>query len=177
MSKKTEGRYEIGKIVAAHGVRGDMLILPLTDFPERFLEMKTLDLSLPGKPMRAFKVSRIAPYEGKGTFFVHLDEIGDREAAEALKGAAITVGGDERVELEEGEFWLDDIIGISVVDEATGEALGTVSEIIYTGSNDVYVVKRPDGKTEAIPALDDVVKSVDLAARTMKVTIPQGLWD
>ena len=56
MSKKTdpslEGRCEIGKIAAAHGVRGDMLLIPLTDFPERFIGMKHLDISLPGKPRK-----------------------------------------------------------------------------------------------------------------------------
>ena len=89
MSKKTEGtpegRYEIGKIVGAHGVRGDMLLLPLTDFPERFLGMKKLDVTLPGKPMRAYTVSRIEPYEGKNTFFLRLLGVEGRDAAEAPK--------------------------------------------------------------------------------------------
>ena len=104
MSKKTEGasagRYEIGKIVGVHGVRGDMLLLPQTDFPERFLGMKELDVTVAGKPMRTFKVRRIEPYEGKNTFFLRLQGVEDRDAAETLKGALITVAEDERVELE-----------------------------------------------------------------------------
>ena len=169
MSKKTdpslEGRCEIGKIAAAHGVRGDMLLIPLTDFPERFIGMKHLDISLPGKPVKSWKVRRLEPYEGKNTFFLH------------LQGASVTVPKDERVELEEDEYWLDDIIGLAVLDASTGENLGRVSEIIQTGSNDVYVVKTPDGKEKPVPATGDAIVSVDVAGGTMTVNIPEGLWD
>lgn len=181
MSKKTdassEGRYEIGKIVGVHGVRGDMLVLPTTDFPERFLEMESMDIQLPGKPMRTYKVCRIAPYEGKNTFFLHLQGIDNREDGEAMKGAAITVDADERVELEEDEYWLDDIIGLTVKEAATGDLLGVITEVIFTGSNDVYVVKTPEGAVKAIPAIGDVVQNVDTGAGTMTVNIPEGLWD
>ncbi|MCD7876589.1 MAG: ribosome maturation factor RimM [Cloacibacillus porcorum] len=181
MSKKTEGasagRYEIGKIVGVHGVRGDMLLLPQTDFPERFLGMKELDVTVAGKPMRTFKVRRIEPYEGKNTFFLRLQGVEDRDAAETLKGALITVAEDERVELEEDEYWLDDIIGLAVFDNATGGRLGEVTEVICTGSNDVYVVKPPEGASKAIPAVADVIEKVDVANGTMTVNIPEGLWD
>ena len=181
MSKKTEGasagRYEIGKIVGVHGVRGDMLLLPQTDFPERFLGMKELDVTVAGKPMRTFKVLRIEPYEGKNTFFLRLQGVEDRDAAETLKGALITVAEDERVELEEDEYWLDDIIGLAVFDKATGGRLGEITEVICTGSNDVYVVKTPEGASKAIPAIADVIEKVDVANGTMTVNIPEGLWD
>ena len=181
MSKKTdkpgEGRYEIGRIVGVHGVRGDMLLLPVTDFPERFLGMKEMELRLPGKPMRTYKVIRISPYEGKNTFFVHLQGIDTREAGEAMKGAVISVEADERVELEEGEYWLDDIIGLTVKEAGTGTVLGEITEVIYTGSNDVYVVKTPEGAAKAIPAVEEVIKEVDPAEGTMTVILPEGLWD
>ena len=69
MSKKTdpslEGRCEIGKIAAAHGVRGDMLLIPLTDFPERFIGMKHLDISLPGKPVKSWKGAGLSLTRGR----------------------------------------------------------------------------------------------------------------
>ncbi|MDO5116771.1 MAG: ribosome maturation factor RimM [Synergistaceae bacterium] len=179
MSKRTEGaserRYEIGKIVGVHGVRGDMLLLPMTDFPERFLGMKNLDITVAGKPMRSFAVSRIEPYGGKKTFFLHLRGVESREAAEAMRGAVVTVAGDERVALEEDEYWLDDIIGLEVFDHATGERLGEITEVIYTGSNDVYVLESAGNGVRAIPAVADVIKSVDVAKGTMTVNIPEGL--
>lgn len=181
MSKRSdpalEGRCEIGKIAGAHGIRGDMLLLPLTDFPERFLEMTRLELSLPGRPLQSLKVTRLEPYEGKNTFFVHLEGVNSRDDAEKLKGASVSVAKDERVELEEDEYWLDDIIGIEVVDASTGESLGRVSEIIQTGSNDVYVVNTPDGKEKPIPATGEAILSVDVAGGTMTVNIPEGLWN
>ncbi|MCD8234839.1 MAG: ribosome maturation factor RimM [Cloacibacillus porcorum] len=181
MSKKTEGaapgRPERGKIVGVHGVRGDMLLLPQTDFPERFLGMKELDVTVAGKSMRTFKVRRIEPYEGKNTFFLRLQRVEDRDAAETLKGALITVAEDERVELEEDEYWLDDIIGLTVFDKATDGRLGEITEVICTGSNDVYVVKTPEGASKAIPAIADVIEKVDVANSTMTVNIPEGLWD
>ena len=181
MSKKTdgptEGRYEIGRIVGVHGVRGDMLVLPVTDFPERFLGMKEMDIRLPQRPMRTYKVRRIKPYEGKNTFFLSLEGIDNREAAEAMKGAEISVEADDRVELEEDEYWLEDIIGLTVKNAATGDVLGVINEVIFTGSNDVYVVHTPEGADKAIPAAADVIKEVDTAAGTMTVILPEGLWD
>ncbi len=181
MSKKTDpfltGRCEIGKIVGAHGIRGDMLLIPLTDFPERFIGMKELSISLPGKPVKSWQVQRLEPYEGKNSFFLRLRGVEDRSAAEAFKGASVTVADDERVELEEDEYWLDDIIGLTVLDSLTGNELGRVSEIIRTGSNDVYVVKTPDGKEKPVPAVGDAVVSIDVAGGTMTVNIPEGLWN
>ena len=181
MSMRTDpspaGRCEIGKIAGAHGIRGDMLLYPLTDFPERFIGMSSLELSLPGQPVKSWKVKRLEPYEGKKTFFLHLEGVEDRDAADKLKGASVTVANDERVELEEDEYWLDDIIGLTVLDAATGESLGRVSEIIQTGSNDVYVVKTPEGREKPIPAVGEAIVSIDTAGGTMTVNIPEGLWD
>ena len=180
MSKKTDRsgyeRYEIGKIAAAHGIKGDMILVPHTDFPERFFDMKTLTLSFPGKEPFERQVQRLVPYEGKDSFFLHLRGTDDRNAAEALKGAVVTVAADERVELEEDEYWLDDIIGIDVQNEA-GETLGTVIDVLATGAGDVYVLKCTDGKERAIPARTEVVLDVNVEQCTMTVRIPEGLWD
>lgn len=181
MSGKTDGRsvgrYEIGRITGAHGVRGDMLLAPLTDYPERFYGMERLDISAGGKPSRSYKVVRLEPYEGKNVFFLHLEGVDDRNAAEAMRGASVTVKAEERVELSEDEYWLDDIIGLSVLSAADGGNLGVITDVMHTGSNDVYIVKTPEGKTKAIPAIADVVKTVDVEAGTMTAVIPEGLWD
>lgn len=181
MSKKSESDFEertvIGKITGVHGINGTMLIFPLTDYPERFFTMKELTLDKPGKPRRTLKVKKITPYEGKATLFLWAEGVTDRDAAEALKGSIITVAASERAELAEDEYWMDDIVGISVVDEITGETLGKVEEIIFTGSNDVYLVRCGDGKSRPIPATADAVKSVDVKEGIMTVAIPEGLWD
>lgn len=181
MSKKNEPepaeRTIIGKITGAHGINGMMLILPLTDFPERFFEMKELVLDKPGKPRRTLAVKKITPYLGKGTLFLQVEGVADRDAAEELKGSVITIPREERVQLSEDEYWTDDIVGISVIEEITGNLLGRVEEIIFTGSNDVYLVRSEDGKLCPIPAVADAVKSVDVPNGTMTVAVPEGLWD
>ena len=76
---------------------------------------------MPGKPVKSWKVRRLEPYEGKNTFFLHLQgRRGQKTPPEAMKGASVTVPNDERVELEEDEYWLDDIIGLAVLDAGHG---------------------------------------------------------
>lgn len=181
MSKKNEAesgeRTIIGKIIGAHGINGMMLILPLTDYPERFFTMKELVLDKPGRPRKTLKVRKIAPYEGKGTLFLQAEGVTDRDIAETIKGSVVTIPAEDRVELAEDEYWIDDIVGITVIEETTKETLGKVEEIIFTGSNDVYLVRTADGKLQPIPAIGDAIKSIDVKSGTMAVVIPEGLWD
>ena len=177
MPQSSEERTVIGKIVGAHGVGGTMLLLPMTDYPERFLGMKELVLEFQGKPPMVFKVKVLSPYEGKNTFFLRLAGVDDRDKAETLKGALITVSREERVELSEDEYWIDDIVGLNVIEKSSGLVLGEIEEVMSTGSNDVYIVKTPCGHKKAIPALSEVINTVDVASGFMEVTLPEGLWD
>lgn len=181
MSKKTEldssKRTTIGKIVGAHGINGTLLILPLTDYPDRFFDMEELVLEKQGKPVHTLTVRRIWPYEGKGTFFLQASGITDRETAETFKGSIITVAEDERIELPEDEYWIDDIVGLRAVENGTARELGILEEIMFTGSNDVYMIRTPEGALKPIPAMAEAVNSVDIADGTITVTIPEGLWD
>jgi 16S rRNA processing protein RimM len=172
-----EKRTVIGKIIGTHGVRGKMLIAPITDYPERFLDMEELVLDLPGKPRRTLKVSDITPYEGKGLFFLTAEGVDGKDAADAYKGSIITVAQDERVELPEDEFWIDDIIGLAAEENGSGKVLGVVEEVMETGSNDVYLIRTPEGELKPIPATDQAVNKVDLENKKLLVTIPEGLWD
>ena len=154
-----------------------MLLLPLTDYPERFLDMKELVLEQQGKPKRTLKVTMLQPYKGKGTFFLQAEGVTNRDEAEKLKNAVITVSNDERVDLPDDEYWIDDMIGLRAVEDVSGHELGTLTEIIQTGSNDVYLIKTPEGATKPIPAMKESVIGVDIENGTIIVAIPEGLWD
>ncbi|MBP2644759.1 MAG: rimM [Firmicutes bacterium] len=159
----------IGKIVAPHGVRGDVRVIALTDFPERFQTMKEVLLD-DGRKLALQTVK----YHQK---FVILKFRGvdNRNLVEGLKGKLIQVSRDELVELPEGQYYTFAIIGLAVYDE-TGLYLGTVTDVLVTGSNDVYVAEKEDGKTVMIPALKEVVKNIDLENKRMTVKL-QEEWE
>jgi 16S rRNA processing protein RimM len=90
-----------------------------------------------------------------------LTDIADRDAAAVLRGKDVLISRDDAVKLPPGEFYWHQVIGLSVVDQTTNTTLGTVHDILETGANDVYVVKTPLGKEVLIPAIKDVVKSID----------------
>ncbi|MBP2653157.1 MAG: rimM [Firmicutes bacterium] len=159
----------IGKIVAPHGVRGDVRVIPLTDFPERFQTMKYVLLD-DGRKLGIKEVK----YHKQ---FVLLSFIGlsDRNAVEELKGKIIKVTREELVALPEGHYYTFDIIGLAVYDE-TGTFLGIVKEVMPTGSNDVYIVEAENQHSIMIPALKDVVKIIDLQSKRMTVKL-QEEWE
>lgn len=177
-SKKiSPNRVIIGKIAAAHGVKGTMLIQPLTDFPQRFLKMKELVLERPGKPSITLKVKSISPYEGKNSFFFNAEGIETMDAAQMLKGSLITIAKDERVKLSQNEFWIDDLKGLTAFDFETQAKLGTLEEIMETGSNDVYLIRTDDGALKPVPAISEAVRKIDIEAGKIFLTVPEGLWD
>ena len=170
-------RITVGRIVGAHGVKGVLRVHPLTDYPERFLDMETLYIQRRGKPDRELEVLNVSAHEGKGLFLVTAAGINDRDAAESLSGALITVAPDELVELPEGEYWIDSLIGLEVINLEDGVTLGEVEDVMKTGASDLYQVRTPDGKLKLIPAVADVVREIDTEGGCIKVVLPEGLWD
>ncbi|WP_281746087.1 ribosome maturation factor RimM [Thermanaerovibrio acidaminovorans] len=175
-------RVTVGRIVGTHGIKGSLKLKPLTDYPERFLHMETLYLELPQvkgrhRPPRELKILDVRFQDGKDLFIVTLEGIDTIEMAEDLKGALITVAPEDRVPLEEGVYWIDDIIGLEVVEDETDAVLGVVEDVMPTGSNDVYEVRTPDGVLKMIPATGEVIRKVDLEARQIRVHLLEGLWD
>ncbi|HWR38652.1 MAG TPA: ribosome maturation factor RimM [Patescibacteria group bacterium] len=158
----------IGKIVAPHGVRGDVRVIPLTDFPDRFQSMKEIILedgvSLTVENVNYHKEFVLLKFKG----------LEDKNAVEKLRGKEIRVTKDQLVKLPEGHFYTFDIIGLQVQTE-DGETLGRVTDVIATGSNDVYVVEQ-NGKVTLVPALKQVVQRIDLAAGLMVVRL-QEEWE
>jgi len=164
----------IGKIVNTHGVRGEVRVWPQTDFPEvRFKPGNTLWMIPPnaGEPVPAVVQSA---REQKNVYVLKLQDIDDRDGAEARKGWELKVPAEERVPLSEGEYYVSDIVGCSVVTEE-GETLGVVADVLTPGANDVWVVRRPAGQDVLLPVIDEVVLDVDPAAKRIKVRLMEGL--
>lgn len=165
----------IGEAVAPHALRGELRVLPLTDFPERFAAITQVFLGLPGgepggKPVA---VERACP---QGRFFlVKLAGVDTVEAAEKLRGRLLFVPRDAVAPLPEGRFYVFDLVGLTVADEQ-GTVLGEVVEVLENPANDLFVVRPPDGGRELLlPALKSVVQEIDLAGGRMVVRLLPGL--
>lgn len=135
----------IGRIVAPQGLRGEVRVYPETDFPERFEEPGQRWLLRP-------KATEPEPVElesgrflaNKGLYVVQLAGVDDRSAAEALRGAQLLVAADDRPELAPGEFHYLDLVGLTVVDQASGQVVGTVLNLIAAGNDLLEVERSPD---------------------------------
>ena len=167
MSAKQELPVIVGRIRSAWGLRGDVGVEVLSDAPERFAVGSVLWLK--GKPTRVEYARK-----SKRGITVKLDAANNRTQAEALRGEDLTVLLEQVEPLPDGTYYHFQILGMCVLTN-DGEQLGSVSEIIVTGSNDVYVVHQEGRRDILIPALPDVVLDVNLDTATMLVDLPDGL--
>jgi 16S rRNA processing protein RimM len=144
----------------------------LTDFPERFRSGAWVYL---GSPDEAVPVEIEAARPHKGFMLVKLTSVPDRNAAELLRDRFLLIPEAEAMPLGEHENYAHDLIGLAV-ETTDGRSLGRLTEILFTKANDVYVVQGPSGEV-LIPALQSIVRRVDLVTGQMVVALPAGLMD
>lgn len=155
--------YRIALVVRAHGVRGAVKLLPLTDSTARFQGMKEAYIEAGGQ-YRAVRIasSSIQP----DAVFLSLEGVDSREEAEKLRGAYIAVDRAHAVKLPPGRYFIADLIGCAVSD-TKGVEYGAITDVLETGANDVYVVKGK--KSMLLPALKKVLLEVDVKGRRMLI--------
>jgi len=161
----------IGQIVGAHGIDGTVKVHFYDDRHRTLSAGETLNLITADSKQHLYSVTRARPH--KRNYLAGLEGIRDRDQAENLKGARIVIRRSEMPALEDDIFYWADLIGVDVYTVAD-RYLGQVQAIIPTGSNDVYVVKDDRSET-LVPALKTVVLEVNLATKTMRVDLPEGL--
>lgn len=163
----------IGQIVGPHGIRGEVKVAPLTDFPERFQSGAKVYLGAQTGKTDAVQAEIAAARPHQDRWLVLFAHIKDRNAAEALRDLYVLIPEEDAMPLGEHENYAHDLIGLAVR-TIDGQPLGQITEILFTAANDVYVVR--DASSEIlIPATREVVVSVDLAEGVMKVDPPAGL--
>ncbi|HXY61475.1 MAG TPA: ribosome maturation factor RimM [Nitrospirota bacterium] len=163
----------IGRIIKPWGVKGEVQIEPMTDFPERFKRVRRLYLVSPAGREIVCELQSVR-YAGSA-IFLHLLGYNSPEHAKDFNGWFIKIPEAETLPLSEGSYYWFELIGMEVVTEK-GDTLGTIVDIFETGSNDVYVMKR--GRKEVyIPAIKEVVRHVDVKARRMVIHLVDGLLD
>lgn len=171
-------RYIIGRIAGAHGIRGELRIKALTDNPSRFDGMKSLRLYRGDEePFTELSIISVRHITSKGIVLALTEEIKDRDGAENLAGATVEVCAGERYPLEEGAWWIDDLVGLTAIDHSTGGELGTVRDVIQAGGNDIYVIRDGNGRDHYIPAVKEFIAGVDLDKKEMRISLIEGLWE
>ncbi|MGN1279822.1 MAG: ribosome maturation factor RimM [Limosilactobacillus sp.] len=164
--------YNVGKIVNTHGIRGEVRVMPTTDFvAERFAKGQDLYLQRSGEPL---KLTVETARQHKGFIlvkFVGYDNIND---VQAFRDHELMVSEEDQQPLEDGQYYYHQIIGLTVK-TVDGDGIGTIKEILSPGANDVWVVQRAGKKDLLLPVIDDVVKDVDLDAGEVTVELMEGL--
>ena len=157
---------EAGQIVNTHGVRGEVKIQPWADSPEFLRQFKTFYLD--SKPIQV-KSSRIH----KEMLLAQLEGVDTVEAAMRLKGKILSIDR-SGVKLPEGRHFLADLMGLKVLDNATGDELGTLDDILTTPAHDIYIV-HGGGKEYMIPAVDAFLVETNEAEGYIKVNLIEGM--
>jgi 16S rRNA processing protein RimM len=162
----------IGKVVALFGVRGELKVRMLTDIPNRFAELDTIYV---GEMYTRHTIESVRPYKGD-MILLKLAGFDDATSAELLRDADLYIPLNQLAKLPPDSYYQHDILGLRVF-TLDDKPLGTIVDIIVTGSNDVYSIKTPAGTQQLIPAIKDVIKQIDLIRHTMHIDPIPGLLD
>lgn len=162
----------IGKIIGAHGVRGACRVYSYADTPAIFSAEHRFYFQDSDRGMVAATIVEVR--HGPQRLLLKFQGIDDRNAAQNLAGTELWIRKNTLPEPEEGTYYWFELIGLTVI-SPRGEALGTLEQILPTGSNDVYVVRNPAGGETLVPALETVIVEVDLEENRMIVDLPDGL--
>lgn len=161
---------ETGKIVSVFGIKGEVKVQPWCDTPDFLCEFDTLYYKS-GTPVEIER-SRVA----KNIVVMKIKGVDTVEDAQKIRNRVLYIDRND-VELEEGCYFIKDLIGLKVVDADSGKEYGELIDVSETGANDVYHIKSQDGKIYYIPAIPQVVVKTDIEAGIMTITPMEGLFD
>lgn len=171
----TDSRLIIGKITAAHGVRGELTVFPLTDDARRFLKLKEAflcDQDAGDEKPCVVKNARI----DRDRVLVRLEGCDDRNMAESLKGRFISVDRKDAVKLEEGSYFIEDLKGLEVTDDDKG-SLGTIKDVYKSGPKHIVMVQRKGKQDLLIPFAKEIFYDVRPDENIVKCRLPVGLYE
>jgi len=166
-----EQYFRIGVITTTHGLKGEVKVYPTTEDPHRFEELDTCFLLDKGN-YRPLTISSCRYF--KNLVILGFEEIGDIDAAMPLKQKELYVDREHAIPLEEGEYYLADVIGSTVTDEE-GNVLGTLEDYMETAAQLIYKIKTAEGKEFLVPAVDEFILSVDAEAKKMVIRVIPGM--
>lgn len=164
---------EIGKVVRSQGLKGRVRVLSYMQSPDALEGVTDLLVGATSVDAKKYRLDVFQP--GAGLLVLKLQGVDDRDAADGLKGCHVWADAEKMKPLEDGEYYWSDLMGLDVVDE-NDEPLGRIASIFPTGSNDVYVCKNGDREI-MLPAVESVIKKIDLKRRVIVVSLPEGIFE
>jgi 16S rRNA processing protein RimM len=168
-----EDLLQVGVITSTHGIRGEVKVFPTTDDAARFKKLKNVILD-DGRQKIDMEIASVKFFKNMVILkFKGIDNIND---VEKYRKARLLVTRENAVPLEENEYYIADLIGLSAVSDE-GEELGTITDVLQTGANDVYVITTPEKKEILVPAIRDCILQVDLEKQEMRIHLLPGLRD
>jgi 16S rRNA processing protein RimM len=171
--RKMEKFLRVGVITTTHGLKGEVKVYPTTDSLERFLDLDEVYLRT-GAQERVLHVNNVRFF--KKLVIVKFKEFDRIEDVENLRQAELYVSRENAVPLEEGEYYIGDLIGMEVITDE-GETLGILEDVIETGANDVYSINSKKYGNVLIPAIEHCIMDVNIETGKMIVHLLPGLID
>jgi 16S rRNA processing protein RimM len=165
--------FAIGKITKVFGIKGEVVVRPMSASPERFTNLKHVYLGSGPDDVLAAGVE-YTRVEDRGVR-IRFRGLPDRTTVEPFVGALIFVDEHQLIKPKKGSHFIHDIVGLRVVDEHNRE-IGVVKDVLKYPAQDVYVINQ-DGREWMIPAVKEFVRSIDVSARTMKVHLIEGMME
>ena len=164
---------QVGAVTSTHGLAGEVKVFPTTDDPKRFKKLKQVLLDT-GKDMLPLGVEHVKFFKNMVILkFKGYDRIED---IMGFKGKNLYVTRENAVKLQKDEYFIADMIGMRVV-STEGEELGTLTDVLQTGANDVYVVEQDGASQLLLPAIKDCIRDIDMEQMVMTVYLMPGLRD
>lgn len=161
---------EIGKIVSVFGIKGEVKVQPWCDSPQFLCKFDTLYYKS-GTPVKILR-SRVA----KNIVVMKIEGIDTVEQAQQIRNRILYMDRKD-VELQKGSYFIQDLIGMTVIDQDTNQIYGKISDVTETGANDVYHIRNDDGTMYYVPAIPHVIMNVDLETGQMTIKPLDGLFD
>lgn len=164
---------ETGEIISIHGVRGEVKVYPWADYPEFLEEFDTFYIQK--NKMHYQKMNAVSVRANKNTVLIQFEGIDNVELARNLVGKVLYLDKDE-IELEEGTFFIADLIGCAVLNCENGDLIGTVKDVQNHGASDIYYIEGKNGQEYLFPAVDEFLVETDIEAKTIKIKVIEGMF-
>ena len=164
---------ETGEIISIHGIRGEVKVYPWADYPEFLEEFDTFYIKK--NKMHFQRLTAVNVRAHKNVVLIEFEGIDNTELARNLVGKVLYLDRDE-IELEEGTYFVADLIGCKIINHETEEEIGTVTDVKNLGASDIYYIEGKDGKDYMFPAVDEFLMGTDIESRTIRVKVIEGMF-